>query len=244
MKRPVPFRDKEVISPGFLVIGNWDDSTLSYGTRGVAVVLQLIEHRGGIVRDDHASGPLKLGVLSAGWRGSWVGWYSKSILANNWEPYDQPHADAYLPATVERQPTNDGGALVRSCLSHHPSLHFHRTTKVARFTGVGGVKEHIRAAIQGASQLNDIDVDFLVRPRIVPGSRVAMSKRLKFHLSRTSPGHLAEFGDCAGAVIGPTFKDEDSRHVDVCWEPSGLKYSYEASELDIYVEARPPTSRS
>lgn len=50
--------------------------------------------------------------------------------------------------------------------------------------------------------------------------------------------HVAEFGACVGEVVGPTdWGVTQGPEVDVRWLPSGLRYSYDLSELE---EVAPP----
>lgn len=81
-----------------------------------------------------------------------------------------------------------------------------------------------------------------------PGDRVRMSERLKDHLrlnheSLVSRGvieadavsHVDEFGGCVGVVEGPCDYGGGrlGPEVDVRWEPSGLRYGYPPSLLDV-----------
>jgi hypothetical protein len=46
----------------------------------------------------------------------WLAWYAPRILANGWQPYDQPHPAAYMPLGYEhltRQELPDHGVLLR-----------------------------------------------------------------------------------------------------------------------------------
>ena len=80
--------------------------------------------------------------------------------------------------------------------------------------------------------------------KVIPGTRVRMSGDLKRlflgncdHKSakeaedciKCSYGHVIEFGDCVGVVIGDAVRGFPE--VDVRWEPSGLKYAYDPKHL-------------
>jgi len=65
------------------------------------------------------------------------------------------------------------------------------------------------------------------KAQLAPGARVRMSERLKSALCRNGCwAHVAEFGSCAGAIIG-----WDGPDVRVRWEPSGLCYTYLPKDL-------------
>jgi hypothetical protein len=50
-------------------------------------------------------------------------------------------------------------------------------------------------------------------------------------------GHVAEFGDCRGRIIGRAHPDQDPLDPecvwDVRWEPSGLRYGYTLGQLEF-----------
>jgi len=70
-----------------------------------------------------------------------------------------------------------------------------------------------------------------------------MSNELKTKLRENSLGHLREFGNCVGVVLGPTDynnvpktdptydKAKVGPEVDVRWEPSNLRYAYDPALL-------------
>jgi len=51
---------------------------------------------------------------------------------------------------------------------------------------------------------------------------------------KCSTSHVDEFAGCVGVVEGPMFPDDPSApEVDVRWQPSGLRYGYHPSSLEI-----------
>lgn len=65
-----------------------------------------------------------------------------------------------------------------------------------------------------------------------PGTRVRLTETAKqYFREHNSAEHIAEFGDCDGQIVGPTFQDSVS-FLDVRWEPSQLKYGYHVDHLE------------
>jgi len=51
--------------------------------------------------------------------------------------------------------------------------------------------------------------------------------------ARGDAKHVDEFGSCVGTIEGPMFPDQpDAPEVDVRWQPIGLRYGYDPSELE------------
>ena len=73
--------------PGVMLIGRIQ--------RGLAAALRLVRHEGA-VGTRLPNGGLGFECASPA-STQWLGWYSKQIVANGWQPYDQPHGAAYIP---------------------------------------------------------------------------------------------------------------------------------------------------
>jgi hypothetical protein len=81
---------------------------------GLAAVFRLVRHAS--FRAGASAADLSLLASKEPATAQWFGWYSSSVLANGWQPYDQPHPAAYIPLafeTVGKLELSGGGALVR-----------------------------------------------------------------------------------------------------------------------------------
>lgn len=64
------------------------------------------------------------------------------------------------------------------------------------------------------------------------GDTVKMSESLKkYFRQHGSKEHVEEFGDCIGTVEDVTHADASSKHVNVRWHPSELRYEYDITHL-------------
>jgi hypothetical protein len=61
----------------------------------VAAVFRIVRHAGATATSS-SNRQLRFAFGSAA-SSQWLGWYSSRILANGWQPYDQPHPAAYIP---------------------------------------------------------------------------------------------------------------------------------------------------
>jgi hypothetical protein len=67
--------------------------------------------------------------------------------------------------------------------------------------------------------------------------KVKLTKNAKnYYLKHNMKEHVAEFGNCIGIVIGPTFKNGEGNEIDVKWQPSNLRYAYLPHELEKVVK--------
>lgn len=54
-------------------------------------------------------------------------------------------------------------------------------------------------------------------------------------------GHVEEFGNCVGVVLGPVdYGDTVGPEVDVRWQPSRLRYAYHPSDLEEVTDGNVP----
>ncbi len=53
-----------------------------------------------------------------------------------------------------------------------------------------------------------------------------------------STQHVDEFGDCVG-IVGESYfpNDPDDKHLEVKWQPSGLRYGYDPADLVLVQNA-------
>lgn len=66
------------------------------------------------------------------------------------------------------------------------------------------------------------------------GDRVRMTREMKARWIAHNPDnaeHIAEFEGCVGVVEGDVYGDGEIW--DVRWAPSGLRYAYLASDLEV-----------
>jgi hypothetical protein len=88
---------------------------------GVAAVFRAIRHVGAIAT--RHPGARSTFVFSASPLAEWLGWYSSRILANGWQPYDQPDPAAYMPLRYEalvRHEEPGVGVLLRQATPDRP----------------------------------------------------------------------------------------------------------------------------
>ena len=67
---------------------------------GVALTVRICDHAGVVVTPAGATATTF--SFPRGSKALWLGWYSTRILANGWEPYDQPNPVAYMPLGFSR----------------------------------------------------------------------------------------------------------------------------------------------
>ena len=66
------------------------------------------------------------------------------------------------------------------------------------------------------------------------GDKVRLTKSFKeILMGNGSHDHAKEFGDSLGIVEGPCYPNGEGDELDVRWQPSGLRYGYPPSALQI-----------
>lgn len=93
-------------APGILVIGNIQP--------GIAAAIRIVRHSGATITRS-LEGRVNLQFVGTA-SSRWAGWYSSAIVANGWQPYDQPDVAAYVPFGWDglvKQGLHDGGVVFR-----------------------------------------------------------------------------------------------------------------------------------
>ena len=96
----------------------------------VAMALRVVWHSGASL--EQSPGNAWRCSFTAPARCLWVGWYSSQVLANGWEPFDQPHPAAYVPL---------GYRHLSLAKLRDQSLVFHQTRpqSITRVTGTSSI---------------------------------------------------------------------------------------------------------
>lgn len=90
-------RHARIEGPGCLLVGAAE--------RGLAGTFRLLVHQG--VGIEWSAGDRRKLTFTRPASACWMGWYSTRILANGWEPYDQPHPAAYASVGFRKLRTLD-----------------------------------------------------------------------------------------------------------------------------------------
>ena len=69
--------------------------------------------------------------------------------------------------------------------------------------------------------------------------KVRLSEECKKKMAANSADHVKEFENCIGTIVPKPDNVKDFPEVNVCWEPSNLKYLYLIEDLDFIQEEIP-----
>jgi hypothetical protein len=141
--------------PGALIVAT--------SRHGIAVSFRIIRHGGATVTvyPGNRSNYEFVGQALS----QWFGWYSSRILANGWEPYDQPDPAAYLPLRFDALAISEQfgfGVLLRQ----------HRPDRLVRLVGLND-----QQVMNASEEALPTKICELLRAAGVPDERVSAASQ-------------------------------------------------------------------